>query len=238
MRVLATLITTFLLFNCVGQAKKREKTLEPKFESMIEVDSLQRPDDAFKMNMGFDDLPSWIWVKFDNHFSLEDKEFKHIYGINFWDERGFLDKVYYEQDRELKRKEITDFENFIINKYPGDKTFQLVSKKGDTLYLFNVLENKDYRRNFKGKPFQRIPTIRLNNLNQKVSGFDIEINIEAEKNGSYLVTTIDENGIEKRKYQSSCEIDIATLVFSYFDTTNNRVYLLDKDCFLEEEIKD
>ena len=237
MRMLATLISMLLFINCIGQTKKSEEITKTKVENMIEIDSLQRPNDAFKMNMGFDDSPAWIWVKFDNHLSYNGSEFKHIYGINFWDEKGFLYKGYYEQDRELNPKEITNFEDFIINRYPGDKTFQLISRESDTLYLFNVLENKEYRRNFKGKPFQRIPTVKLNNLSQKVSGFDIEINIETEKGGSYLITTLDENGIEKRKYKSSCQMDIETSALSYFDTTNNRVYLLDRDCFLEE-IKD
>jgi len=234
MRVLVTLISTLLFINCVGQTKKSEKTIETKVESMIEIDSLQRPDDAFQMNMGFDDAPAWVWVKFDNHLSYNDSEFKHIYGINFWDKEGFLYKGYYEQDRELKSDEVIGFDDFIIKRYPGDKTLQLINKESDTLYLFNVLENKEFRRNFKGKPFQRIPTVKLNDLQQKVSGFDIEINIETENNGIYLVTTIDEQGVKNRRYKSNCSKGDKAFVLSYFDTTNNRIYLLEKDCLLEE----
>lgn len=219
------------LTNCVGQTKEGKKSL--KIESMIIEDSLKRPKDAFQLNMGFDDSPVWIWVKFDDYLSKGKDEFKHIYGIKFWDKEGFLYKAYYEQDRELETDSITDFNNFIINRYPGDKTFQLISKENDTIYLFNVLENKEFRRSFRGKSFQRIPTVKLNNLKQKVSGFDIEINIESKMDNIYLVTTIDSEGIQESKYKSNCQLD-DNINFSYFDSTNNRIYLLKKDCFLEK----
>lgn len=234
MKILMTLVFTSLFVSCIGQTKENEKT---KVKSMVEIDSLKRPNDAFQMNMGFDDSPAWIWVKFDNYLSNRDDEYRHIYGINFWDEEGFLYKGYYEQDRELKLSEITNFEDFIIKRYPGDKTFQLINKENDTLYLFNVLENKEYRRNFKGKSFQRIPTVKLNNLKQKVSGYDIEVNVETEKDNIYLVTIIDSEGVKSGKYKSNCQKNYEAFVFSYFDVTNSRIYLLEKDCFLEE-IKD
>lgn len=236
MKRLLGLIFLLSLTSCLGQIKEsneRKESIDIKTKTMIINDSLQKPKDAFQMNMGFDDAPVWIWVKFDKYFLKGKNEFKHIYGINFWDKDGFLYKGYYEQDRELKNNSITNFSNFIINRYPGDKTFQLINKESDTIYLFNVLENKEYRRDFKGKSFQRIPTVKLNKLKQKVSGFDIELNVKHEMNDIYLITIIDSNGIKKNRYKSNCELG-ANFSFSYFDVISSRIYLLKKDCYLEK----
>lgn len=237
MKNITFLILFIYLTNCYSQNDEIKLQVSINETDMKEQSKFEVPKDAFKLNIGFNDNPQWIWAKYDHLLSDEDFIYKYIYGIKFWNEEGPIDTLYYEADRALKNSLEIDFKNYIINLYPGDKTIQLIGKENDTLYLFNVLENKEFRRNFKGKPFQRIPTVKLNDLQQKVSDFDIEINIEATENSNiYLVTTIDEQGVKNRRYKSNCNKKDEAFVLSYFDTTNNRIYLLEKDCFLEEII--
>ena len=235
MKLLVILSVLFSLTSCMGQTNESKKlNEETSFKNMVDQDTLRRPDDAYQMNLGFDDSPVWNWVKFDKPLKIEGKNYDHIYGIKFWDEEGFLGTEYYEQNRESEIKEIKDFSNYIIKRYPGDKTFQLVGKNKDTLLLFNVLENIEFRRNFKGKEFKRIPSVQFNQNNEKVSGEDIEVNIELIGQYTFLVTTIDSNGIKKGKFKSDCNLEDRSIQCSYFDRESNRVYLIDKNCFLEK----
>ncbi len=200
---------------------------------MTEQNKEGMPKDAFQINLGFDDAPVWFWIKFKEPLNFKGNIYQHIYGIDFWDKDGFLYTKYYEQDRESKQTEIIDFSNYIINPYPGDKTFQLVSKTNETLLLFNVIEAKEFRRNFKGKDFKRIPTIDLNTNNKKVSSVDVEINIIPKKESFYEVTIIGDEGINKYIFKSNCNLQ-DDFEMSYYDLTNNRIYLLQKDCYLEK----
>ena len=228
-------IIVFLIFvtSCNGQKKTESPAIKSNNDAtMIVKKESKIPEDAFQINLGFADAPVWMWVKFDHVLSTNNKSYNHIYGLNFWDEDENVDTLYYERDRENKNDEIIDFSNYIINRYPGDKTLQLVGKDSDTLLLFNVLENKKFRRTFKGKDFKSIPTVKINHNNEKVSGYDMNINVLPKEDSFYEVTILNE-GINTYTFKSNCTLK-DDFDISYYDMTNGRIYLLQKDCYLEK----
>ncbi len=232
MKFITTIVLLISLTSCSGQNKERLPTVNN--DSIMKVQKVSKiPKDAFQMNMNFDDNPVWVWVKYDHRLSLNNIVHEHIYGINYWDEEGDVKTLYYEKDREIKNKDSIDFSNYILKPYPGDKTLQFISKEADTLLLFKVLENKALSGSFKGRKYQRIPTVNINNKNEKVSDYDVRINYILKEKYFYEVTIINDEGIEKYIYKSNCllkdEFDL-----SYYDLTNNRIYLLQKDCYLEQ----
>jgi len=219
------------LTSCSGQTKEKPSTVNN--DSIMEKQKTTKiPKDAFQMNINFDDNPVWVWAKYDHNLNTNDVEYEHIYGINYWDEEGEVRTLYYEKDREIKTKDSIDFSNNILKFYPGDKTLQLISKQADTLLLFNVLENKSLSSNFKGKEYQRIPTINFNDRKEKVSDYDVRINYSLKEKPFYEVTVISDEGINTQIFKSNCDLK-DDFNISYYDLTNNRIYLLDKDCYLE-----
>jgi hypothetical protein len=233
MRNLALIALFTIITSCKGQNNETSSFVIEEKKDMTEQNKESVPKDAFQMNMGFDDAPVWVWAKFDHFLSIENQVYNHIYGINFWDDKSEKRTMYYEVDREGKNIDSLNFSEFIINPYPGDATLQLISKKTDTLYIFNVLESKEFRRNFKGKDFKRIPTVDLNTNKLKVTSSDVEINIIPKKESFYEVTIIGDEGINKYIFKSNCNLQ-DDFEMSYYDLTNNRIYLLQKDCYLEK----
>ena len=189
------------------------------------------PEDSFKMNIGFDDNPVWVWAKHDHKLSLCDTVYSHIYGINYWDEEGNVKSLYYELDRESKKKNEIDFSNYIIKPYPGDRTLQLLGNNNDTLFLFNVLEDKNLRRKFKNKSYKRIPTVNLNNNNEKVADYDVEISLQHKYGNVYEASIISNEGINIYQFNSNKKLS-DSFDISYYDLTTNRIYLLDQDSYL------
>lgn len=234
MKIVFTSVSLFFLTGCMGQIEENKK-------GFIEKDSIQQTrekfklfkKDAFQMNMGFNNNPVWVWAKYDNNLNLEGVNYNHIYGIKYWDEESNVITLYYETDREKKNKDTINFSNYILKPYPGDKTLQLIGKYGDTLLLFNVLENKNFGRTFKGKDYQRIPTINVNSRNEKVSDYDIEINFSKKDDSFYEITIIDNEGIDDFIFKSNCLLNKNPKV-SYYDLTNDRIYLLENNCYLEK----
>ena len=49
----------------------------------------------------------------------------------------------------------------------------------------------------------------------------------------YEVTIINDEGINKHIFKSNCQLK-DEFDLSYYDLTNNRIYLLQKDCYLEK----
>lgn len=232
MKIIITIILLISLTSCLGQNKEKLSTVNN--DSIMKAQEVSKiPKDAFQMNMNFDDNPVWIWAKYDHNLSSNKIVYEHIYGINYWDEEGDVKTLYYEKDREIKMKDSIDFSNHILKPYPGDKTLQLISKEADTLLLFNVLENKALSGNFKGKEYQRIPTININNKNEKVSDYDVRINYVLKEKPFYEVTIINDEGINKYIFKSNCQLK-DEFDLSYYDLTSNRIYLLQKDCYLEK----
>lgn len=220
------------LTSCSGQTKEKPSTLNN--DSVMKKQAISKiPKDAFQMNINFADNPVWVWVKYNHNLSLNDINYEHIYGINYWDEEGEVKTLYYEKDREKKMKDSIDFSNNILKFYPGDKTLQLISREADTLLLFNVLENKSLSGNFKGKKFQKIPTVNFNDKEEKVSDYDVRINYTLKEKPFYEVTIISDEGINTQIFKLNCDLE-SDLNISYYDLTNNRIYLLQKDCYLEK----
>lgn len=233
MKTIITIILLISLTSCSGQNKEKPSTNVINDSIMREQELSKIPKDAFQMNMNFDDNPVWVWAKFDHNLSSNEIVYKHIYGINYWDEEGNVKTLYYERDREIKKKDSIDFSNHILNPYPGDKTLQLISKEADTLLLFNVLENKALSSNFKGKKYQRIPTVNVNSKNEKVSDYDVRINYILKEKPFYEVTIINDEGINVFIFKSNCTLK-DDFIISYYDLTNDRIYLIEKDCYLEK----
>lgn len=230
MKLIIILFFIFFLNYCTVLNKKND-TNKFKVNHTISQDTIKIPNDAFQMDLGFEDAPALVWVKYDKNFLIKEKLYNHIYGINFWNKKGFLYTKYYEQDRESNNKSIKIFE-FIIKRYPGDKTLQLI-RKNDTILLFNVLENKEFKRTFKGKEYLRLPTVKFNSKEEKVSSVDIEINILKIKDSIYEVTLIDSYGIRNQKFKLNTIIE-GKLHLSYYDFSSNKIYLLEKNYFLEK----
>ncbi len=226
MKKFFVLIALFSMISCNGQKKESKKL------NKMTNDTIKIPNDATKFNLGFEDSPVWIWVKASEPLSTKNQKYDHVYGFDFWDKDGYIERRFYEQDRDLNQENIKEISSYKILRYPGDNTLKLI-KSNDTLILFSVMENKDLSRDFKGLNFKRIPTTRLNKKNEKVSGFDVEINIQSEEGGLFLVTTIDSRGIKKAKYKTKCS-NLKEHELSYLDRINNRIYFTGKDCFLEE----
>lgn len=232
MKIIFTLILLVSLTSCSGQTKEKLSTINN--DSIMKKQEISKiPKDAFQMNINFDDNPVWVWAKYNHNLNLNDVTFEHIYGINYWDKKGDVRTLYYEKDREMKMKDSIDFSNNILKFYPGDKTLQLISKEADTLLLFNVLENKTLSGSFKGKEYQRIPTVNINSKNEKVSDYDVRINYVLKEKLFYEVTIINDAGINVSIFKSNCDLK-NNLTISYFDLTNDRIYLLQKNCYLEK----
>ena len=232
MKIIFTLILLVSLTSCSGQNKEKLSTLDT--DSTMKSQEISKiPKDAFQMNMSFDDNPVWVWAKYDHNLSLNNTSYNHIYGINYWDEEGVVKTLYYEKDRDDKNRDSINFSNYILKPYPGDKTLQLIDKNADTLLLFNVLENKALRSNLKGKDYQRIPTIGVNTKNEKVSDYDIRINYILKEKSFYEVTIVNDDGINVFIFKSNCVLK-DDFAISYYDLTNDRIYLLEKDCYLEK----
>ena len=233
MKIIFTIIFLISLTSCSGQNKEKKPPTISN-DSIMKTQKVSKvPKDAFQMNMNFDDNPIWVWAKYDHVLSLKDIKYEHIYGINYWDEKGDVRTLYYEEDREIKMRDSIDFSNNILKFYPGDKTLQLISKEADTLLLFNVLENKTLSSSFKGKEYQRIPTIGMNAKNEKVSDYDVKINFILKEKSFYEVTIINDEGINVFIFKSNCDLKDG-LIISYYDLTSHRIYLLEKDCYLEK----
>lgn len=232
MRIIFTVILLISITSCSGQTKEKISTKESD-SIMTKQEVSKIPKDAFQMNINFDDNPVWVWAKYNHNLSLNDIKYDHIYGINYWDEEGDVRTLYYEKDREIKMKDSIDFSNNILKFYPGDKTLQLISREADTLVLFNVLENKSLSGNFKGKKYKRIPTVSFNDKKEKVSDYDVRINYSLKSKSFYEVTIISDEGINTKIFKSNCDLE-SDFDISYYDLTNNRIYLLQKDCYLEK----
>lgn len=233
MRIIFTIILLVSLTSCSGQNKEKLSTVINN-DSIMKTQKMSKiPKDAFQMNMNFDDNPVWVWVKYDHSLSLNNTDYRHIYGINYWNKEGVVRTLYYEKDREGKNKDSINFSNYILKPYPGDKTLQLIGKDADTLLLFNVLANKALSGVFKGKEYQRIPTIGINTKNEKVSDYDVRINYILKEKSFYEVTIISDDGINTFIFKSNCDLK-DDFTISYYDLTNDRIYLLQKDCYLEK----
>lgn len=235
MRILFKVILLFCLTGCLGQNK--EKTITVVNDSNV-MDVQEKPkipkEDAFQMNMGFMDNPVWVWAKYDHNLNVKNVNYNHIYGINYYDEEeGYYETLYYEKDREGKSRDSINFYNYILKPYPGNGTLQLIGKNADTLLLFNVLENKALSGSFKGKEYRRIPTVSINGKNEKVSDYDVRINYALKEKPFYEITIISDEGIDTFIFKSNCDLN-DDFVISYYDLTNDRIYLLEKDCYLEK----
>lgn len=227
-------VLPFIFSSCIGQNKENLTTVVVKkneSKKKGEFKNLSK-EGAYKLNIGFADKPVWVWAKYDHKLDLNDEIYNHIYGINYWDEDGLLYTMYYESDRDKKNDSI-EFSNYILQLYPGDATLRLIGKEGDTIMIFNVLEKEDLRRNFKSKVFKRIPTVNYDKDKVKVSDYDVEISFSLVEPNLYEVTIIDNEGIKDYRYKSNCIIENEPEI-SYYDLTNNRIYLIKRDCYLEK----
>ena len=233
MKITITIILLISLTSCSGQIKEKPPTIVNNDSIMKTKEIPKIPKDAFQMNINFEDNPIWIWAKYDHNLNLKGVNYNHIYGINYYDEDGEFETLYYEKDRESKNKDSINFSNYILKPYPGNGTLQLISKEADTLLLFNVLENKALSSNFKGKEYQKIPTIGINTKNEKVSDYDVRINYILKEKSFYEVTIINDYGINVFIFKSNCLLK-DDFAISYYDLTNDRIYLLEKDCYLEK----
>lgn len=234
MKIILTLILLISLTSCSGQNKEKPSTLD--IDNTMKSQEISKiPKDAFQMNMNFDDNPVWVWAKYDHNLNVKNIKYNHIYGINYYDEEeGYFETLYYEKDREGKSRDSINFSNYIIKPYPGNGTLQLIGKNADTLLLFNVLENKTLSGSFKGKKYQRIPTVNINSKNEKVSDYDVRINYDLKEKPFYEITIISDEGVDTFIFKSNCDLKNDDFVISYYDLTNGRVYLLGKDCYLEK----
>jgi len=231
---LLIILLPLIFSSCTGQNKESLTTVVVEKERPSKKAELKNfsKEGAYKLNIGFDDKPVWIWAKYDHKLDFKNKVYDHIYGVNYWDEDGLSYTMYYEVDREKKKHSI-EFSNYILQLYPGDATLRLIGKEGDTIMIFNVLEKQDLRRNFKGKSFKRIPTINYSKDKIKVSDYDVEISFSLIESNLYEVTIINNEGIKNYRYKSNCVIENEPEV-SYYDLTNNRIYLIKRDCYLEK----
>jgi hypothetical protein len=222
------------LTSCVGQNKSDKDVIVKSNTKEIKTQNKSKipKEGTSTINIGFNDNPVWVWAKFDHYLKLNDITFKHIFGINYWDENGSVTTMYYEKDRENKSNDQIDFSDYILKSYPGDKTLKLIGKKGDTILLFNVLENKDFRRKFKEQLFKRIPTVKTNSKNEKVSDYEIEVSITLKRDNIYEVTIINADGINKSVFKANCLADFEQI--SYYDTSNEKIYLINKENYLEK----
>lgn len=228
------ILFSLTFISCIGQTKEDMKivTITKKDTVVNSTGKADVPKDAYQMNLGFEDKPVWVWAKYDHKLELDDITHDHIYGINYWHENGLINTIYYEQGREENTVDI-DFSNYIIEPYPGNGTIRLIDKNGDTILLFNVLEDKRFRRNFKGTDFKRYPTVNYKENGEKVSDAEIELNFVLKSEKLYEITIIDHNGINKYDFKSNCILETEPEV-SYYDLTSDKIYLINKDCYLEK----
>lgn len=239
-KYLKILVIISLCINCKGQTD--EKVKEENMNNIIQNSNTIVEDTLnyiFKINLGFVDKPVWMWaIKIDN-LKMNKKVYTHIYEITYLDEYNENTILFYEFDREKEIDKI-DLNNYIIDGYPGDSTLRLMKDK-DTLILFNVLPAKNLNREFKGIEYYRIPTLDYNKSHEKVSGYDIEINIQHISEDNYIVNMIDNDGYRQYKGKSNCPFeDIKMDFISYYDNTNKTIFFLNKGCnlkFLKDNIE-
>ena len=233
MRILF-IILFFITNNCLSQIIKEKNTIIIKDSiSKKKIHRNNIPSDAFQMNFGFSDSPVWVWARFNDTLNINDNIYNYIYQFNFYYEYGDVSTLYYEIDRQ-KNIENIDFSNYIIKPYKGDATLKLIGKKNDTLYLFNVLERKKYFKKIRNKNFRRVPTVDIDINKNKVSSYDVRISVSKIKDNSYEIIIIEDNGdINKYDFISNCVLK-QNFEISYYDLVTNRIYLLEKNCFLEK----
>ncbi len=234
--LMGLLLVGFLLsfsLSCFAQKNGDTYTVTIRNDSLNKKTNVKIPkEEAYQMNINFDDNPVWVWVKYDHNLRADSLLYNHIYGINYWDEQGSVKTLYYEQDRKTERKDSIDFSNYMLKPYSGDRTLQLIGKEADTLLLFNVLEDPKLSRVFKGVKYKRVPTVNYNHKREKVTDFDIEINIVPKDNFLCEVTIMNDDGINKYLYKSSCSLADDVRV-SYYDMVDDTIYLLERDCYLK-----
>jgi hypothetical protein len=225
---------SILFINCTGQTKKNEVNVLISDDNTLK-DSIKINNPlgyTFKINIGFDDNPVWLWGKVGDNFKENNIIYNHIYGIEYLDEEGASKESYYELDRKSKLVKFIDVSNYLIKPYPGDKTLQLIKSGVDTLLLFKVLEDNNFKRNFKEIDYIRIPSVDLNGKEEKVSSYDIEINVNFLKDNIYEVNMINNDGYSKSIFKSNCDLK-GKPVISYYDKVDGLIYLLEENCFLE-----
>lgn len=234
MRVFSIFLILLCSLNCLAQEEGNTFTVAIRNDSILnkKTDVKIPKEEAYQMNINFDDNPVWVWAKYDHKLILDSIAYGHIYGINYWNEQGEVKTLYYETDRSVKRKDSIDFSNYILQPYPGDRTLQLIGKEADTLLLFSVLEDSKLSRVFKGIRYKRVPTVNYNHRKEKVTDFDIEINFVLKDEFLCEVTIMNDDGINKYLYKSNCPLSDNVQV-SYYDMVDDTIYLLEKDCYLK-----
>jgi hypothetical protein len=200
-------------------------------------DTLQRPaymtQQATLLNYGSDVEPIMVWADYIGTLSKEGKKYPHIHGVQYYyvkaDKR---DTAYYENVELRSGAKKINFKNVKILEQPiGGANIGFFDGK-DSLWLFYVIENDEFKAEHKGVEYRRPPTIYLDKFKEYVSDDDIRVNIKSDGNDKYRVTFID-NGIVAAPYKlhGNCKGELETI--SFVNKENGCIYFISQDCYLE-----
>lgn len=205
-------------------------------------DTLKRPVNVSKhatlINLGFEDLPAYMWVEYSGKLKQNGQTYPHIYEFKYFDKDGKLSYIEYYENMEIRNgsKEFDASQSKVLP-FPGDATIQ-VSNSRDSLLFFHVLESDEFKRNYNGIEYIRMPAVYLETKygNGIVSHEDVEFNIKKDKD----VYTVTFTGTPIAfKLCSACKTEPSKV--SFLSEQEGRIYFVEKECYLElvnsEDIK-
>ncbi len=228
-----TIIVVWLLVLCSCQGKVVTTHESP---STNVEDILVKPShvaaSAKLINLGFADVPVYVWIEFIGHYKEKRQIYDHIYGIKHtYYNQNHVDTSFYETAFSRRSHLSEDgINNANLVPYPGDVTYGLIHRR-DTTFLFIVMQ-KDTQV-IDGKTWQmNLPLVKLHNKGEKISNDAVDVRIDTIKDDVFLVSLIGERGKKKIKFKlhGDCAIDTR---MSYLDQSEGRIYFVPKDCYLE-----
>jgi hypothetical protein len=222
------LILSFTVFFCNSSVK-----------SSVEVvtamkDTLKRPVNVSKhatlINLGFEDLPVYMWVEYSGKLKQNGQTYPHIYEFQYFDKDGKLSHIEYYENMQIRsgNKDFDASQSKVLP-FPGDATIQ-VSNGHDSLLFFHVLESEEFRRSYNGIEYIRMPTVYLETQygNGTVSHEDVEFNIRKEMD--FYTVTFTGSAIPF-KLCSACKTEPTKV--SFLNEQEGRIYFVEKECYLE-----
>lgn len=219
------------IFFCNSSVKSSDENDNPV------QDSLKRPasvsNQATLINLGSEDLPVYQWVEYSGKLNYDNKVYPHIYGFKYFDAQGKLIHTQYYENMEVRSGEKEfDASSSKILPFPGDATIQ-VSNSKDSLLFFYVLESDEFKSEYEGVDFIRMPAVYFETRydNGFMSDEQVRFNLRTEKN-LYIVTFLSDDVFKiPFKLCSTCKVKPTKI--SFLNEEEGRIYFIEKDCYLE-----
>lgn len=222
----------FLNANCRCSPKKTD--------ARIQTNSIPRPagisPKAVFMNFGGDEIPVHAWAEYVGVYAQGKKKLSHLVGIRYYYSiSGESDTVFYENlDYRNKMLKINIDSCTILPSYStADLKFHYNS---DTIIFFPVLEDTSLESIYKGIRYIRSSCVTKNQDGVLVYKGDISLSID-EDNSLYFVRFNRRND-EPFDYKLCSRCKETKGKVSFVDKTDGKIYLMERECYLEPLYKD